>query len=470
MIVQPLRVLVALVNKDLRVFVTDRYGLLLSYIAPIFLASFMAVIFGGAGPSKQNAIIIKIVDDDQSITSREITDKIGAEELLASEVLDLNAATAAVREGRAALAVVIPSGFGDTAADAMLGEGKAPELLFIHDPTRPSELSLARGLLTRIILETVAAEAMDPPEANHAAMGDDLLMPARLDVAPNDEAEFLGLVLGGPITEAATADRDEFALAFPGLVDLFNPSPRRGAAAHLDPQVEPASLPRPAKKAAFAVPYTSRDQSITGGGADGERAALAAHAFASMVVQFVLFSAVEWGVCLLNERKKGLWKRLRSAPVSRFTLLLAKAIGCAIMSLSIIAVVLTFGSICFGYSVRGNLLALSLLALAFAAMASTLGLFIAAVGRSAQGARSVSILAVLVMVLLGGGWIPSFLFPQWLQKLTPAIPTRWAIDGFDAVISRGFTLAETAPTILVITAFAAGFGLLGLVSSRWSTD
>ena len=39
--------------------------------------------------------------------------------------------------------------------------------------------------------------------------------------------------------------------------------------------------------------------------------------------------------------------------------------------------------------------------------------------------------------MLGGGWVPAFVFPAWLQKVTLVLPTRWAIDGLDAVTWRG---------------------------------
>ena len=58
-----------------------------------------------------------------------------------------------------------------------------------------------------------------------------------------------------------------------------------------------------------------------------------AHAFAGMSVQFALFAAIELAVGILLERQRGLWKRLRSAPLSRTTLLLAKAISGTILTL-----------------------------------------------------------------------------------------------------------------------------------------
>ena len=44
------------------------------------------------------------------------------------------------------------------------------------------------------------------------------------------------------------------------------------------------------------------------------------------------------------------------------------------------------------------------------------------------------------MVMLGGAWVPSFVFPEWLQTVSLFVPTRWAVDGLDAMTWRGLGL------------------------------
>ena len=91
---------------------------------------------------------------------------------------------------------------------------------------------------------------------------------------------------------------------------------------------------------------------------------------------------------------------------------------------------------------------------ATALMASTFGLLIAALGRTPQATRGVAILAVLLMVMLGGAWVPSFVFPGWLQKVTLVIPARWAVDGLDAATWRGVDFIGVLPAVGVLLAFA----------------
>jgi ABC-2 type transport system permease protein len=82
-------------------------------------------------------------------------------------------------------------------------------------------------------------------------------------------------------------------------------------------------------------------------------------------------------------------------------------------------------------------------------------------------ARGVTTLAVLLMVMLGGAWVPAFVFPAWLQQVTLLVPVRWAVDGLDAMTWRGVGSSGAAAPILVLLGFAAAFSALALVRFRW---
>ena len=73
----------------------------------------------------------------------------------------------------------------------------------------------------------------------------------------------------------------------------------------------------------------------------------------------------------------------------------------------------------FGVRIEGSWSGFLAVALATALMASSFGLLIAALGKDARATRGVAILAVLMMVMLGGAWVPTFVFPAWLQKAHP---------------------------------------------------
>ena len=87
---------------------------------------------------------------------------------------------------------------------------------------------------------------------------------------------------------------------------------------------------------------------------------------------------------------------------------------------------------------------------------------IAAFGKTPEAARGLAVFATLMLVMLGGAWVPAFLFPQWLQSLTLIVPTRWAVDGLDAMTWRGLPFSAAVPPMGVLLGFTVLFGALAL--------
>ena len=119
-----------------------------------------------------------------------------------------------------------------------------------------------------------------------------------------------------------------------------------------------------------------------------------------------------------------------------------------------------FAMIVFGVRIQGSVIGFAAIAVACAMMAATFGLLVAALGKTAAATRGVATLAVLMMVMLGGAWVPSFIFPAWLQQITVVIPARWAVDGLDAMTWRGLGLDAAIVPTLVLLGFAVLFAVL----------
>jgi len=188
-----------------------------------------------------------------------------------------------------------------------------------------------------------------------------------------------------------------------------------------------------------------------------------AHSFGGMAIQFLLFAMANAGIEMLLERQRGLWKRLRSAPVSRLTLLAGKGVSGTLISLMILLVSFAFAIIVFGVRIHGSIAGFLSIAIACSMMAAAFGLLVAAVGGTPATARGVTTLAVLMMVMLGGAWVPTFIFPAWLQQFTWLVPVRWAVDGFDAMTWRGLAFSD----VLVPVGLLLGFGVLCFAAAMW---
>lgn len=192
------------------------------------------------------------------------------------------------------------------------------------------------------------------------------------------------------------------------------------------------------------------------------------HSFSGMTLQYLLFWGMESGLLLLRERQRSLWMRLRAAPVPLRDVLLGKALSTGVIALAQVFLTFGFGYVAFGVTISGSFVGFVLLAVGVSALAAATGLLVAAVGGTEARARSVCILAILGVSMLGGLWLPSFVLPGWARDVALALPTTWAMRGLDGVTWQGRGLGATLPGVGVVAAFAAVF--LGIAVARLVTS
>src|SRR4051794_11545798 len=103
----------AMVRKDLQVHYSDRRAVIMSFVAPIAIASFLGAITGGRGtPSEPAKIPIAIVDQDGSAVTKAIVTAVQDDTTLRVTTPTADLARDAVKRGDVTVAVIIPAGFG----------------------------------------------------------------------------------------------------------------------------------------------------------------------------------------------------------------------------------------------------------------------------------------------------------------------------------------------------------------------
>ncbi len=205
-------------------------------------------------------------------------------------------------------------------------------------------------------------------------------------------------------------------------------------------------------------PFTVERSCVPAGGALSVNAY--SHSFCGMTLQYLLFWGMDSGLLLLRERRQGIWRRLRAAPVTPLTLLAGKVLATALVALAQIGVTFGFGAVFFGVTVTGSVAGFVLMALSAALLSAATGLLVAALGGNEARARSVAILAILTLSLLGGLWLPAFLLPAWVQRLALLLPTTWAARGLEGVTWQGLDLAGAWPCAAALVGFSAVFLLI----------
>jgi len=192
-----------------------------------------------------------------------------------------------------------------------------------------------------------------------------------------------------------------------------------------------------------------------------------AHSFAGMTTQFILFAGIDAGILLLLTRERGIWQRLRSAPLSKTEFLLARTLATTLISLFQFAAIYCAAVGIFDVRISGSVLGFAALAVALCVLNATFGLMLSSIGRSAGATRGIAMVVTLLLVMVGGAWVPSFVFPSWLQRASLAAPTRWAVDGLDAMTWRGLGLDAAVAPLLVLAASAVMCLAIAIWQFRW---
>ncbi len=185
-----------------------------------------------------------------------------------------------MRKGNATAAVVIPPKFGEDAGAAFFGPNPKPEIALLYDPSHSAERAMVEGMLIGDVMQAVSKEMFG------GATGRQMV---------NDSLAQIEQSRG------LSADNKKT------LTDLLHSVQRLNEKADAGPTAPVGSL-----EGGLKVPFTAREEAVTSGANIQYNGY--AHAFAGMVVQFILFLGIDVGVGLLQQRQRGLWKRFRAAP------------------------------------------------------------------------------------------------------------------------------------------------------------
>ena len=134
----------------------DRAALVLTFVLPIAFFSIFAGIFGGRGDSRTPRVRLIVVDEDRSDRSRELVAALQKESALnvmkettnkqaPVTAYDRASAEAAVKAGRAPVAIIIPKAFGEN----------RPRLLLLADSSDPIAPQMVVGLLQKVAMTRI---------------------------------------------------------------------------------------------------------------------------------------------------------------------------------------------------------------------------------------------------------------------------------------------------------------------------
>jgi ABC-2 type transport system permease protein len=425
----------------------DRVAQMMSFLLPIAFFSIFALVFGGQGGGSTARVRVAIVDEDGSATSRRLLRALRNEQGLrllatarprgakrgAPEVaIDRARAGELVRDGDVPVALILPAGLDTSFARFGQAGGVAVELL--SDPSDPVAPQVVSGLLQKAAM-TAAPDLM-------AGRGFETIERFGGGLTPEQRRMTESIL---PMLRAQ-AERDLVLDSLRAADGDSTPAGGGGAMTGL-----------------VAVKVTE----VVGEKRDNGMVAFYA---AGIAVMFLMFSASAAGGSLLDEVESGTLDRVLGSRVGMTGLLAGKFAYLALLGIAQITVMFLWAMLAFGLNLAAHLAGFAVMTLATAACVAAFGLVLATACRTRAQLGGIATIVILCANAVGGSMFPRFLMSETMQKAGLVTPNAWALDGYVKVFWRDVPLAELAPQVAVLLAFAAAFLVLArLLARRWET-
>ncbi len=359
--------------KEIQLIARDRGSLVILFLLPLLFGTLYGSInlhFADEGGASSVLVDVCLVNEDEDVFGAQVALALGGIKVLSVETLDSAAeAERRVAEGQVSAAIIIPAGF-----TAAIDSYTPTEIAVIVDPAEPESASIVVGIMNKVVDEaTVWGEVQYGIRTLLDEAG--VLADAGPETHRAIEAQNLGVIM-----------------------------------THLN---EMRRTP--------LVTVVSED--LEGAVIEGGIALFFALLFPGITVMFVFFGVGMSGASLLNERETGALRRLLAAPIPRGAIIGGKMLG--YMALVCLQVIVLFGvaHAFFGMPLGESPLALALLTLLLAFVATAMGMMIAALSRSSRQADSVGTVLGFVLGGLGG-----------CIAISPTPLTR--TEGFMSVVAR----------------------------------
>jgi ABC-2 type transport system permease protein len=420
-----MRRILALSGKDLRLLYRNRAALFFTTVWPLAVALLFGAIFSGPDEG-MGTIRVAVVDEDRSAASKRFVDRLSKADGLEVTAASREEAATLVRRGRRQAFVLFPKGFGERGQQMFYGA--TPEVELGIDPSRKAESGMLEGILMQQAAKEMQTRLNDPAQSQK--MADAALAELRKSPAPGSLHQPTERFLTELKAFLGTATKDGGADS-PGGVN-WQP---------IAVKSQPVQQLRSGPVNAFAVTLPQG------------------------AVWALVGCAAAFAIGFVAERTRGTLVRLQMAPLTKTDLVAGKALACFLTSVAVVSAVFGVGAVFF--QVRPGSLTLLIVAIVCAASAFVgIMMLLAVLGRTEQAVSGSAWAALLLMAMLGGGMVPLFAMPAWMQTVSHVSPVKWAILAFEGAIWRGFSATEMLLPCAILLAVGLVAFAIGAKSFR----
>ena len=402
--------------KEIQLISKDRGSLAVIFLLPLLFGS----LYGGInlrmasnGDDPTILLDVCLVNEDAGIFGAEVAKALKGIDELQIETFDSVAdAEQRVADGEATAAILIPADFTQK-----INAHTPTAIEVIVDPAQPESASIVTGIMNQVVAEvTIWGEVQYGIRTILDESG--VLADASAEVRHGVEAQNMGVIMT--------------------RLNEMRRTP--------------------------AIVVTSED--LEGAKIEGGITLFFALMFPGITVMFVFFTVGMSGASLLNEREAGTLRRLLAAPIPRGAIIAGKML--AYMLLVCLQVVVLFGvaNILFDMPLGKSPVALMLLTLVLALVATALGMLVAALSGTAQQADNIGMVLGFVLAGIGGciamSQTPLTRAEGFMGVLSNLTPHGHALEGYYRLMAENATFVQILPEIGILLAMGVVFFLIAM--------
>jgi ABC-2 type transport system permease protein len=172
-------------------------------------------------------------------------------------------------------------------------------------------------------------------------------------------------------------------------------------------------------------------------------------------------------ITLVIRRESGILKRIRATPLPGATYLAATVTSSLFVFFLQALVIFAIGTTLYGAEVPANVASLVLTYLLGAICFAALGLGVASLIRSSEGASAVVNVIVLPMTFLSGGFGPTRDFPKFLTAIADVLPLTYLVNLITGIVYDGRGIWDEPGSVAVLAAWTVAGALVAWRRFSW---
>jgi ABC-2 type transport system permease protein len=183
----------------------------------------------------------------------------------------------------------------------------------------------------------------------------------------------------------------------------------------------------------------------------------------AVMVNGIMSSATSF----VEERGKGIYRRLSLTPVKRQTIIGAQILHRYIIILIQTIILLAIGILAFDISINGNYFYFWIILTLGAVCFLSIGFALASIIRSVRSATPICMIVFFIFLFLGGIFFPNSIMPRFLVVIANGLPSTHMGDALRAVIIDGLGLGSIWIALAAMGAWIVISLAVSIIFFRW---